>query len=217
MKFITLGELKKCYFEKITPLCGLSSDEFLSLANEAANILYNSLDNTPLLVEGTIETVADSFTLDVSEIETVLNFKVDCTSYPIVPLVETHKEDRAGFMNFVDVGIEDFTTDVRTYRLPEDLKRDSGDYTDMEVTYLARRRVPPVSCDGDKFPIQSKTALKNAMIALHHENNSDPNTADKYWARAKEEATMQEAKFRGPVYPTLSLHNSNDTEITNLV
>ncbi len=213
---VTLEELKDEFLTKLPGNCNITEDDFIDLANRAAKALYKK---TTLI--GMMDEVISYPTNDnVIEVDTcsyshALAFKVDCKAYRIVTLPDTWKLDRAGYDSFVDLGYDKDNFNRRLYRIPECLH---DNFEGKEFKSLVKIKFCKVKCDSDYFQIASLEAIKSAMTALLHEDNSDLDSAAKYWAFAVQYANEEAREFRGPVMPTITHHDTALTDVNeNLI
>lgn len=196
--------------------CNISGDKFTGMLNRALDRLYNNSAQHGNLRELDVTPANNLVDLDICSYAHALAFKVgegDCLKqYRIVPLVETWKRDKAGWDAFVDMGISDTDNTIRQFRLPENFHdKDVSNYT---FKMLAKKAYTPLVNDSDIANVRSLGAIKNAIIAIMHEDNTDPDTALKYWQIALREVEKADKTFRGPVVPTVSFHEEGLTDVT---
>jgi hypothetical protein len=209
---ITLQELKDNLLTKLPGLCAITEPDFRDLANRAAYVLYNKTTLIGMFEELVVTSTDNLIDIDTEDYSHILSFRVDCNRFHIVALTDTWKIDKAGFNSFVDMGYDKTNLVVRQYRLPECMH--DQDLTDVVILALAKVRFLPVVLDTDYFQISSLEALKNAMIAINHEDESDPDTAAKYWEMAEDRANDDVREFRGPIMPHISKHDAAMTDVT---
>lgn len=215
-EFATLQELRDCIRPNLVAKCNLTDQEFTDLLNIAAERIYVKTAQHGNLKEVDVIPLNNLITVSVSEYSTVFGFRVGKKNYNIVPVVDTWKNNRAGYNSFVDLGNSDSDITVREYRIPECFH--DQNLTDYEFQMLAKRQYQKVQNDTDVVEIRSKASIEAAILSILHEREIDPDTAAKYWRIAVGEGDESDQEFRGPVTPTISfIDPCLETGKTNLI
>ncbi|MAE85891.1 MAG: hypothetical protein CMB80_24355 [Flammeovirgaceae bacterium] len=209
-KPLTLIDIRTCLLPILPNQCNLTDEEFAKLLNRALERIYNRSAQHGNLRELPVTVVNNLVDLNVTEYAHAMAFKIDCKQYRIVPLVEIWKRERSGFNSFVDMGYSDADPNIRQYRVPECLMDE--DLSLMEITMLVKKSFNELVNDTDVSNVRNITAIKNAIVAILHEDASDPDTAAKFWAIADREIDNADKTFRGPVVPVISWNEDGLTD-----
>jgi len=188
--------------------------DFAVLANRAVGRLV-TMANAPLLTrekEYTVESDSE-FDLSVrmipSSTEHILAFRKDNRVYNIAHVSDVYQRGGVSSDCFIDRGT--FTENDPIYRYftpPVSSGLEVGDI----ISGLIKKSYTPVASASDIFPYDSVGAPKNAMLAVHFEDQGDPSTAATYWQLAVRETQNENSEYRGASYPKFSFYDPVATE-----
>jgi len=194
-------------------------DDIVDLLNRAGERLYRKGASPGWTKELSIPSIDANGEFDVSfvSISHVLAFKQESTPYYITPVETTYRTDRSGGDRFVDLGYKPNHCHYRTYRLPQELLRQDGDYSAYEVKALVKMAYQPVVAETDTFPFQNLDPLKLMAMAIQYEDNSDPERAAMYADAALEERESDSVEFRGPQVLTIGIYDPASDAVTETI
>ena len=194
-------------------------DDFANLANRAIKRLI-TMASSPMLVrekEYTLEADSEfdkAIRMAPSEDEYILAFRADCRIYNIAHVSDLYQQGGVSRDCFIDRGT--FLENSPVYRYftpPEGSGLEVGDV----VSGLIKQSFSPVTAHEDLIPFDGVGAPKNAMIAVHFEDQGDPQTASTYWQLAINEAQLENSEYRGAAYPKFTFHDPASTEATRAI
>jgi len=212
-ELLTLQELRECILPVLPGQCNVSPEEFTQLVNRVTERLFQKSAQHGNIGEFDVTPVDNVICISTLEFSHAMAFKINCKPYRIEPVAETYKGNGTASNSFIDLGYNKDNRMERKYRIPECLH--DQDLTDYEFKMLAKCKIPKVNDDSDLVAVKSKSAIKNGIIAILHEDAIDPDTANKYWEITQRELNESDQEFRGPVVPTISFHDPCITDATN--
>lgn len=211
---ITAQHLYSEIGSELFPSSYMSSSEVIDMMNRAVGRLV-TMANAPILTrekEYTVESDSEfdlAVRMNPSNTEHILAFRKDNRVYNIAHVSDVYQRGGVSSDCFIDRGT--FTENDPIYRYftpPVSSGLEVGD----TISGLIKKSYTPITSMSDTLPYDTVGAPKNAMLAVHFEDQGDPSTAATYWQLAVRETLNENSEYRGASYPKFTFYDPVATE-----